>query len=129
MFTKFALWLDQYRLWAIKNGLTESLRKKYERHLVRITHLGIDIERKHSLKNRLEQIKRWVVSPDLQNLKKDAETVIEDELAKRPAERNIALTPCWTTPPPASKSWPPPGARSRTAFIRPGCSGRWAARR
>lgn len=77
------LWLDQYRLWAIKNGLTESLRKKYERHLVRITHLGIDIERKHSLKNRLEQIKRWVVSPDLQNLKKDAETVIEDELAKR----------------------------------------------
>ncbi len=76
-------WLDQYRLWAIKNGLTESLRKKYERHLVRITHLGIDIERKHSLKNRLKQIKRWVVSPDLQNIKKDAETAIEDELAKR----------------------------------------------
>ncbi|EMF04231.1 replication protein [Serratia marcescens VGH107] len=31
-------WLAQYRLWAIKNGLTESLRKKYERHLVRIAH-------------------------------------------------------------------------------------------
>lgn len=48
-------WLNQYRLWAIKNGLTESLRKKYERHLVRIAHLGIDIERKHSLKNRLKK--------------------------------------------------------------------------
>ena len=76
-------WLNQYRLWAIKNGLTESLRKKYERHLVRIAHLGIDIERKHSLKNRLKQIKRWVVSPDLQNLKKEAEAAIEHELAKR----------------------------------------------
>ncbi len=63
-------WLNQYRLWAIRNGLTETLRQKYERHLLRINRLGIDIERKHSLKNRLKQIKRWVVSPDLQNLKK-----------------------------------------------------------
>ncbi|MBO1811416.1 Replication protein [Serratia ureilytica] len=76
-------WLNQYRLWAIKNGLTETLKKKYERHLVRINRLGIDIERKYSLKNRLKQIKRWVVSPDLQNLKKDAEAAIEDELSKR----------------------------------------------
>lgn len=76
-------WLNQYRLWAIRNGLTVTLRQKYERHLLRINRLGIDIERKHSLKNRLKQIKRWVVSPDLQNLKKEAEAAIEDELARR----------------------------------------------
>ena len=76
-------WLNQYRLWAMKNGLTETLKQKYERHLVRVSRLGIDVERKHSLKNRLKQIKRWVVSPDLQNLKKDAEAAIEHELARR----------------------------------------------
>lgn len=76
-------WLNQYRLWAIKNGLTETLRQKYERHLVRIAHLGIDIERKHSLKNRLKKIRRWVVSPDLQNLKRGAEQAIGNELARR----------------------------------------------
>nr|WP_025122137.1 MULTISPECIES: hypothetical protein [unclassified Serratia (in: enterobacteria)] len=59
------LWLGQFRTWAIKNGLTETLRTKYERHLLRIEHIGIDIKNRHSLRNRLKQIKRWVVNPDL----------------------------------------------------------------
>lgn len=69
-----------------------------------------------------------MVSPDLQNLKKDAETVIEDELAKRQQNEHRLDTLLDDTAA-GIKSWPPPGARSRTAFIRPGCSGRWAARR
>ena len=58
-------WLGQFKTWAIKNGLTESLRKKYERHLLRVERIGIDLNDKPSLRNRLKQIKRWVVSPDL----------------------------------------------------------------
>ncbi|ERT14916.1 hypothetical protein [Photorhabdus temperata] len=70
------LWLGQFRTWALKNGLTESLRKKYERHLLRIERIGIDLKDKHSLRNRLKQIKRWVVSPDLQQHKvKKAESI------------------------------------------------------
>ncbi|WP_339367458.1 Replication protein [Photorhabdus sp. CRCIA-P01] len=69
-------WLGQFRTWALKNGMTESLRKKYERHLLRIESIGIDLKDKHSLRNRLKQIKRWVVSPDLQQDKvKKAESI------------------------------------------------------
>ncbi|ERK05611.1 Sea7 [Serratia fonticola AU-P3(3)] len=58
-------WLGQFRQWAIKKGLTETLKKRYERHLLRVERIGIDLKNKHSLRNRLKQIKRWVVSPDL----------------------------------------------------------------
>lgn len=67
-------WLGQFRSWAIRKGLTESLRKKYERHLLRIERMGLDLNSRHSLRNRLKQIKRWVVSPDLQ---KERERVVE----------------------------------------------------
>ncbi|CND01434.1 Uncharacterised protein [Yersinia intermedia] len=64
-------WLGQFRQWAIKKGLTESLRKKYERHLLRLERIGIDLKNKHSLRNRLKQIKRWVVSPELDKEKRE----------------------------------------------------------
>lgn len=85
------LWLHGYRQWAIVNGLTESLRKKHERHQLRMARLGIDIDSHHSLKNRLRQIKRWVVSPDLLQEKK---AIVEDlgkeldELASKMRTRN-----------------------------------------
>ncbi len=75
-------WLGQFRTWAIKNGLTESLRKKYERHLLRIERIGLDIKDKHSLRNRLKQIKRWVVSPDLTARKQAKVSMLEGELEK-----------------------------------------------
>lgn len=75
-------WLGQFRSWAIKNGLTESLRKKYERHLLRIERIGLDIKDKHSLRNRLKQIKRWVVSPDLTAKKQAKVSMLEGELDK-----------------------------------------------
>lgn len=70
-------WLGQFRTWAIKNGLTESLRQKYERHLLRVERIGIDLTDKHSLRNRLKQIKRWVVSPDLAKEKQAKVDVLE----------------------------------------------------
>lgn len=73
-------WLGQFRTWAMKHGLTETLRKKYERHLLRIERIGIDLNDKHSLRNRLKQIKRWVVSPDLATEKQAKVTVLEGEL-------------------------------------------------
>ncbi|PVZ84227.1 Replication protein [Serratia sp. S1B] len=73
-------WLGQFRAWAIRNGLTESLRKKYERHLLRIERIGIDLKDKHSLRNRLKQIKRWVVSPDLAKEKQAKVEQLQDGL-------------------------------------------------
>ncbi|WP_315903964.1 Replication protein [Serratia fonticola] len=74
-------WLGQFRAWAIRNGLTETLRKKYERHLLRIERIGIDLKDKHSLRNRLKQIKRWVVSPDLAKEKEAKVQQLQDGLA------------------------------------------------
>ncbi|WNJ82295.1 Replication protein (plasmid) [Cedecea neteri] len=62
-------WLHQFRQWAIARGLTTSLQERYERHLLKMARMGIDIERSHSLRNRLRQIKRWVVSPELREEK------------------------------------------------------------
>lgn len=73
-------WLGQFKAWAIKNGLTESLRRKYEQHLLRIERIGISIKDKHSLRNRLKQIKRWVVSPDLTVEKQAKVSLLEGEL-------------------------------------------------
>nr|ULG18613.1 Sea7 [Serratia proteamaculans] len=73
-------WLGQFRTWAIQNGLTETLRTKYERHLLRIEHIGIDLKNRHSLRNRLKQIKRWVVSPDLVREKERAIGQLEEAL-------------------------------------------------
>lgn len=73
-------WLGQFRAWAVKNGLTESLREKYERHLLRIEHIGIDLKNRHSLRNRLKQIRRWVVNPDLAKEKANAVGQLEDAL-------------------------------------------------
>ncbi|WP_371824955.1 Replication protein [Serratia sp. JSRIV002] len=73
-------WLGQFRTWAIKNGLTETLRTKYERHLLRIEHIGIDIKNRHSLRNRLKQIKRWVVNPVLAREKEKVVGQLENDL-------------------------------------------------
>ncbi|WP_440862623.1 Replication protein [Symbiopectobacterium purcellii] len=73
-------WLGQFRQWAIRKGLTESLRKKYERHLLRIERIGIDLKDKHSLRNRLKQIKRWVASPDLTQEKQAKVRQLQDGL-------------------------------------------------
>ena len=37
---------------------------------MKMARMGIDIDRYHSMKNRLRQIKRWVVSPELRKEKR-----------------------------------------------------------
>ncbi|CNI21192.1 Uncharacterised protein [Yersinia aldovae] len=58
------------------------MRKKYERHLLRVERIGIDLNDKPSLRNRLKQIKRWVVSPDLAKEKQEKVALLEGRLAE-----------------------------------------------
>lgn len=79
-------WLHKYRQWAVASGLAESIQEKYQRHLLKMAHLGINIDRHHSLKNRLKQIKRWVVSPELRGEKARTEAdlgAVLDEQARK----------------------------------------------
>lgn len=80
-------WLGQFKRWAVKNGLTESLRRKYEQHLLRIERIGIDLKSRHSLRNRLKQLKRWVFSPDLAPAAREKMAQLRDELAGQDAQR------------------------------------------
>nr|WP_234472136.1 Replication protein [Erwinia sp. S43] len=73
-------WLHKYRQWAVTKGVAQSLREKYERHLLRMARLGMDIEKHHSLKNRLRQIKRWVVSPELRAERRQLENDLGAQL-------------------------------------------------
>ncbi|MEL7630921.1 Replication protein [Pectobacterium aroidearum] len=73
-------WLGQFKRWAVEKGLTETLRQKYERHLLRVERIGIDLTDRHSLRNRLRQIKRWVVSPDLAKRKQAKVSELEQAL-------------------------------------------------
>lgn len=105
-------WLHKYRQWAIARGLTQSLRERYERHLLKMARMEIDIEHNHKLRNRLRQIKRWVVSPDLA---KDKQTTVDnlgeyierlDRQIKKPStnDRNWKAWVRWSTSPEATFS-------------------------
>lgn len=69
------------------------MRQKYERHLLRVERIGIDLKDKHSLRNRLKQIKRWVVSPDLAKEKQAKVDVLERglETLKRDGSQRLDL--------------------------------------
>lgn len=79
-------WLGEYRVWARKRGLSESLRKVHERHLLRLERIGIDLKSRHSLRNRLKQIKQ-IVSPELAKDKQAKVSVLEKALAEQDNER------------------------------------------
>lgn len=79
--------LHQYRQWAIKHGLSESLKLKYERHLLRMARLGLDIDRRYALKKMLNKIRRQVVSPELREVKESTVVDLGRELEKRVAGR------------------------------------------
>nr|WP_244989465.1 Replication protein [Erwinia rhapontici] len=73
-------WLHKYRQWAVAEGISESMRDKYARHQLKMARLGINIDGHHSLKNRLKQIKRWVVSPELRAEKQRVVSELERTL-------------------------------------------------
>ncbi|WP_244186233.1 Replication protein [Xenorhabdus ishibashii] len=72
--------LVNFQNWAIKSGQLESLDKKYQRHLLRMERLGIDIKNKHALRQLLKKIKRSVVAQDLQEQKNEALRHIKDNI-------------------------------------------------
>lgn len=87
--------LHKYRQWAMASGLAESMQEKYQRHLLKMARLGISIERQHSLKNRLRQIKRWVVNPELRAEKAQTEAdlgALLDEQARKVRQLRPATT-------------------------------------
>ncbi|KAB8312641.1 Replication protein [Erwinia endophytica] len=96
-------WLHKYRQWAVASGVAESMREKYERHVLKMARLGISIDRHHSLKNRLKQIKRWVVSPELRaekaRLEDDLGAVLDEQARKlrqlRPARSERRYESAW----------------------------------
>lgn len=79
-------WLHKYRQWAITKGLAQSMRERYERHVLKMARLGISIDKHHSLKNRLRQIKRWVVSPELRAERRQLESDIGAQLDRQSAK-------------------------------------------
>lgn len=95
--------LHKYRQWAISSGMAESMREKYERHQLKMARLGISIDNHHSLKNRLKQIKRWVVSPELraekQRVSSDIEAVLDGHAQKlrqlRPQSGSARYRSAW----------------------------------
>ncbi|PKE27582.1 Replication protein [Rahnella sp. AA] len=96
-------WLHKYRQWAVASGLAESMKEKYQRHLLKMARLGINIDRHHSLKNRLRQIKRWVVSPELREEKArtaaDLGAVLDEQTRKvrqlRPGKEATRYQNAW----------------------------------
>ncbi|PLR30076.1 Replication protein [Chimaeribacter arupi] len=79
--------LHQYRQWAIKNGLSETLKQRYQRHLMNMARHGIDIVRNHALKKLLIKLRRQVVSPELLHVKESTVVDLERELAVRQGQR------------------------------------------
>lgn len=92
-------WLHKYRQWAIASGVAESMRDKYDRHQLKMARLGINIDSHYSLKNRLKQIKRWVVSPELraekQRVISDIEATLDGHAGKLEQLRPRTDTTRW----------------------------------
>ncbi|EEA2350430.1 hypothetical protein FP371_24415 [Citrobacter freundii] len=57
--------LCRFQTWARKNGLSKSLKQRYEQHLLRLARLNLGIDKHYSLKKLLKRIKWKVTSPEL----------------------------------------------------------------
>ncbi|MEQ1966202.1 Replication protein [Xenorhabdus nematophila] len=75
-------WLKAFKRWALKKGLTETLKDKYESHMLRMARIGIETNNKHSLHHKLKKIKRYVVSERLLDEKQSVVRELEDQLNK-----------------------------------------------
>ncbi|WP_340611387.1 Replication protein [Xenorhabdus bharatensis] len=83
--------LIAFQNWAVDSGQLENLNKKYQRHLLRMERLGIDIRNKHALCKLLKNIKRSVVAPDLLEEKAKAIKHIEETIdgLDKPKSENL----------------------------------------
>lgn len=83
--------LTRFQAWTRKNGLSQSLQERYQRHLLRLERLDLSIAKRHSLKKLLKRIKWQVTSPELINEKQQIVSVVQDSLNKKSATgQNVA---------------------------------------
>lgn len=87
--------LTRFQIWTRKHGLTQSLKERNERHLLRLERLDLGIERRHSLKKLLKRIKWQVTSPELIQEKQKVVTVIQDAIDKQPIPMNAGAKLRW----------------------------------
>ncbi|MCL6336323.1 hypothetical protein EXT65_21255 [Pectobacterium carotovorum subsp. carotovorum] len=57
--------LYRFQAWARKKGLSQTLKERNERHLLRLARLGLSIDKLYSLKKLLKRVKWQITSPEL----------------------------------------------------------------
>lgn len=83
--------LTRFQAWTRKHGLTQSLKERNERHLLRLERLNLGIEKRHSLKKLLKRIKWQVTSPELIKEKQKAVSTLQEAIdGKEPVRLHAA---------------------------------------
>lgn len=84
--------LTRFQAWTRKNGLTQTLKERNERHLLRLERLDIGIEKYHSLKKLLKRIKWQVTSPELIQEKQKVVSTLQEAIdAKQPVRLHTTV--------------------------------------
>lgn len=88
--------LTRFQAWTRKNGLSETLKQRNERHLLRLERLDLSIEKRHSLKKLLKRIKWQITSPELIKEKEKAVSSLQEAIdAKQPVKLHTAAKAKW----------------------------------
>lgn len=77
--------LTRFQAWTRKRGLSQTLKQRNERHLLRLERLDLGIERRHSLKKLLKRIKWEITSPELIDEKNKAIDILESNIESKSA--------------------------------------------
>ncbi|PXW50350.1 hypothetical protein DFO55_12421 [Grimontella sp. AG753] len=72
--------LTRFQAWTRKHGLTQSLKERNERHLLRLERLNLTLEKRHTLKNLLKRIKWQVTSPELIKEKQKVVSTLQEAI-------------------------------------------------
>ncbi|HAW7121017.1 MULTISPECIES: hypothetical protein [Enterobacteriaceae] len=102
-FTSKGLNLDElktlvcrFQAWTRKKGLTQSMKQRNERHLLRLARLNLGIDKLYSLKKLLKRVKWQITSPALIEEKNkiihDIEEAIDNKVSAMPVTKSSAKT-------------------------------------
>ncbi len=75
--------LYRFQAWTRKKGLSQSLKARNERHLLRLNRLNLSIEKLHSLKKLLKRVKWHITSPALIEEKQKTVRSLEDAIQSK----------------------------------------------
>lgn len=88
--------LSRFQAWTRKKGLSQSLKERNERHLLRLERLNLGIEKLHSLKKLLKRVKWQITSPALIEEKQKVVRSIQDAIqAKRVTSLKVTSKQKW----------------------------------